>query len=391
MTLWSVTDTVVNFNLFSLSLPPKGFPYPLYSLEHNAFVSLSALSLILFPLSNSLQFTGRRTTRPQLISSPTYTCQSSSKSRPRTPRGRLLSHSTPRGTKFTLIRSAMQQKCFTLLLLTLLSLLPPAHSAGDNATCLPALQDLPVPLSPGSKLRDGNYIRPQRGITILGDKCMVFCGDTTNTEVSRLATPHPAVRPTSSMTVTTKVTATESTSTKPRTQPRSTATLHETKVVNPSYTKYIVGDGKTSTKWVVGGAHPTTLPPGASPTFAVRKREPAPERGPPPIIPDNLAAVSVPKGVCVTVCPNAVLSGTVAPTATSTITVESLGVEKGEGIRKLPPAFIALAIVLPVLSTLAALVAGAIVLKHRRTIKVLRNERNKGIEMMPEGFFRTQK
>lgn len=349
------------------------------------------MSLISFPLSISLHFVGRRTTRSLRFSPPTCIYQSKSRSRSRTPQARNLPHSAFKGTGFTIIRSAMQQNGFTLVVFTLLSLLLPACSAGDNITCFPGLEDLPIPLSPGSSLRDGNYLRPQRGITILGDKCMVFCGDTTNTEVSALATPHPAVRPTSSITVTKEVTVAESTSTSSKTHPRSTATLHETKVVNPSYTKYIVGDAKQSTKWVVGGAHPTTLPPGVSPTFPVRKREPEPARAPPPIIPDNLAAVSIPKGVCVTICPNAVLSGMVAPTATTTVTVDTLGVEKGEGMRKLPPAFIALAIVLPILSTLAALVTGAMVLKNRRTIKVLRNERNKGIEMIPDAFFRTQK
>ena len=372
--------------------PSQRLPLPLVLPSTQCLCLPSYFVTHFVALSISLHFAGRRTTNFPPFSQPTVIYQSRSRSRSRKPQARNSPHSASKETGFTLLRIAMQHKCSSLVLFTLFSLLLPACSAGDNGTCLPALEDLPVPLSPGSKFQDGNYIRPQRGITILGDKCMVFCGDTTNTQVSTLATPHPALRPTSSITVTKEVTVAKSTSTSSTsTRPRSTATLHETKVVNPSYTYYVVGDAKTSTKWVVGGAHPTTLPPGASPTFPVRKREPEPERAPPLIIPDDLAAVSIPKGVCVTICPNGVLSGVVAPTATTNVTVDTFGVDKGEGIKKLPPAFIALAIVLPILSTLVALVIGAMMLKQRRTIKVLRNERNKGIEMVPEGFFRTQK
>ena len=230
-------------------------------------------------------------------------------------------------------------------------------------------------------------------MTILGDTCMVFCGETSNTEDSSLATPNPALHPLFSTTfpnIPTRFTVSIGTSTnKPSsTKPRSIEklTASATKVVNPSYTKWIVGGDKQSTKWVVGGAHPTTLPPGASPTFAVHKRQESADPSPPKltVIPND--AVNLPAGDCITMCPNAQLSGTpLSPTPSDTV------VESGGGKRHLPPAFIALAIVLPLLATMAALAAGIMVLKYRRTIKVLRNERNRNLEMHPEGFFRVQR
>ncbi|CAF9934623.1 MAG: hypothetical protein HETSPECPRED_009294 [Heterodermia speciosa] len=305
----------------------------------------------------------------------------------------------------------MLQSTIQLLLLTLTLHLSSASSSppSTNQTCLPTLHDLPLPNTPSRNLPHGIYILPQKGMTILGDTCMIFCANTPNTALPHPSdASHPAIRPTSSTILTDTLTSshsssptttsTTSTHTSTSLEPlKVTSTSHMTKIVNPSYTKYIVGGEHPSTKWVIGGAHPTTLPPGTLPSFAASKRdEPAPppstlvasghtqSQSLPPTTPPN---VLLRDRSCVTLCPNKALDATFSIPSSSTST--AIGDSEGDKKRPLPPAFIALAIVLPLLTSVTALVAGAMLLSYRRTVKALRNERNRGIEMgAGEGFFR---
>ena len=180
----------------------------------------------------------------------------------------------------------------------------------------------------------------------------------------------------------------------------------------------ITQNGKLTPKLsrVVGGTHPTTLT-----TAPAAKRSAAPSPQPfvenenkkefvnfekrqttsLPSIPAESAAVRLRAGMCLTLCPNAVLrASTTSTSATVTVTaiprssgeIEDGRLEEGGSNKSvvMTPAFIGLAIVLPVVSVLAVLGMGVALLKSWRRCKVLSNERNRTIEM-PEGFYRMQK
>ena len=274
------------------------------------------------------------------------------------------------------------------------------HPQNNLTDCLNAINSLPDPLDPGSGLpKDGDYVAPIQGMTILGDSCMIFCGVAPDL--------NPAIRPISSPSTTTLVTTTtpiitvsmQRSSTTSEERPRKalqTSTTLITMEPGPSQTKWMAGGATPSTWWVIGGAQPTTVttepasqatPTDPSkeadtPLTAVTKRQ----QVPPPTIPSKDAAVKLEPGACLTLCPNAILHSRIPSTSTGASTVPTVvvGLAKDEGRRKLTPAFIILGIVLPVLTTIAALVAGAMMLKYRRRCKVLSNERNRNIEM-PEG------
>ena len=286
--------------------------------------------------------------------------------------------------------------------------------------CLRAINALPNPLDPGSGLPNGHYVAPVQGMTILGDTCMIFCGMSPPTESGEAL--HPAIRPISVADKTTVVTriSTSSKSTTVRdttklvtsistssTSSSSSSTIvPETKtefittemtvVPGPSDTMWIVGCNKPSSYWVVGGAHPSTVKtaPRSAVTSVVTvppKPAPAPSKVAKrqkvalPTVPSMNAAVKLQPGSCVTLCPNAVIHSGVAIANPTTSMVEH-----GGKMKKQNAALIVLAIVLPLITTIAALVMGVMMLKYRRRTKVLGNVRTRDLEM-DEGYRRTQK
>lgn len=251
------------------------------------------------------------------------------------------------------------------------------HPQNNLTDCLNAINSLPNSLDPGSGLpREGDYVAPIYGMTILGDSCMMFCGVAQDLQ--------PAIRPISAQGTTTLVTTTTPVRTiSMQSTGSSTGAEKPRKAIQTSTTVITVDPPATPT--------PQGGPPkeaGAPPT-TISKRQ----QVPPPSIPPQNAAVKLKPGNCLKLCPNAILHSDIpitstGPSSTSTVVLEH--VTENGGRRKLTPAFIVLAIVLPVLTTVAALAALALMLKYRRRCKVLSNERGRNIEM-PERYWRTQK